>query len=141
MGKVILNDIRVYAFHGCMEEEERIGSDYIVNLEVETDMQKPAESDLLEDAVDYVLLNAIVKEEMSIRSRLLEHVAQRIIDRILEEFPKFGSGYWSLVQAEEWRTKLLKENPEDLMNERECDQLSLDASRWLADFRRNLKEL
>lgn len=88
MGKVILNDIRVYAFHGCMEEEERIGSDYIVNLEVETDMQKPAESDLLEDAVDYVLLNAIVKEEMSIRSRLLEHVAQRIIDRILEEFPK-----------------------------------------------------
>ena len=88
MGKVILNDIRVYAFHGCMEEEKRIGSDYIVNLEVETDMQKPAESDLLEDAVDYVLLNAIVKEEMSIRSRLLEHVAQRIIDRILEEFPK-----------------------------------------------------
>ena len=55
MGKVILNDIRVYAFHGCMEEEERIGSDYIVNLEVETDMQKPAESDLLEDAVDYVV--------------------------------------------------------------------------------------
>ena len=60
---------------------------------------------------------------------------------ILKEFPKFGGGYWSLVQAEEWRTKLLKENPEDLMNERECDQLSLDASRWLADFRRNLKEL
>ena len=33
MGKVILNDIRVYAFHGCMEEERRIGSDYIVNME------------------------------------------------------------------------------------------------------------
>ena len=87
MGKVILKDIRVYAFHGCMEEEELIGSDYIVNLEVETDMHQPAYSDLLEDAVDYVLLNTIVKEEMLIRSRLLEHIAQRIIDRILKQFP------------------------------------------------------
>ena len=87
MGKVILKDIRVYAFHGCMEEEELIGSDYIVNLEVETDMHQPAYSDFLEDAVDYVLLNAIVKEEMLIRSRLLEHIAQRIIDRILKQFP------------------------------------------------------
>ena len=87
MGKIILKDIKVYAFHGCMEEEELIGSDYIVNLEVETDMRQPSNSDLLEDAVDYVLLNAIVKEEMLIRSRLLEHIAQRIIDKILKQFP------------------------------------------------------
>ena len=87
MGKVILKDIRIYAFHGCMEEEELIGSDYIVNLEVETDMHHPANSDLLKDAVDYVQLNTIVKEEMLIRSRLLEHIAQRIIDRILKQFP------------------------------------------------------
>ena len=87
MGKIILKDIKVYAFHGCMEEEELIGSDYIVNLEVETDMHQPAYSDLLEDAVDYVQLNAIVKEEMLIRSRLLEHIAQRIIDKIFKQFP------------------------------------------------------
>ncbi len=88
MGQVLLNNIRIYAFHGCMDEEERIGGDYIVNLEVETDMVQPSKSDLLEDAVDYVSLNAIVKEEMSIRSKLLEHVAQRIMDRILKQFPK-----------------------------------------------------
>ena len=90
MGQVVLNNIRIYAFHGCMDEEERIGGDYIVNLEVETDMVQPSKSDLLEDAVDYVSLNAIVKEEMSIRSRLLEHVAQRIMDRILKQFPDVG---------------------------------------------------
>ena len=88
MGKVILSDIRIYAFHGCMEEEERIGSDYIVNLEVETDMIKASASDDLYDAVDYVSLNAIVKEEMSVRSKLLEHVGQRIIGRVLKQFPK-----------------------------------------------------
>ena len=86
MGKLILNEIRVYAFHGCMEEEKRIGSDYIVNLEVETDMINPAKSDDIGDAVDYVILNKIVKEEMSVSSKLLEHVAQRIIDRVLKQF-------------------------------------------------------
>lgn len=86
MGKLILNEIRVYAFHGCMEEEKRIGSNYIVNLEVETDMINPAKSDDISDAVDYVILNKIVKEEMSVRSKLLEHVAQRIINRVLKQF-------------------------------------------------------
>lgn len=88
MGKVILTDIRIYAFHGCMEEEERIGSDYIVNLEVEADMKKASATDALVDAIDYVNLNTIVKEEMSVRSELLEHVGQRIIDRILKQFPE-----------------------------------------------------
>jgi dihydroneopterin aldolase len=71
-----------------MEEEERIGSDYIVNLEVEADMKKASATDALVDAVDYVNLNTIVKEEMSVRSKLLEHVGQRIIDRILKQFPE-----------------------------------------------------
>ncbi|MGA0373799.1 MAG: dihydroneopterin aldolase [Flavobacteriaceae bacterium] len=91
MGKIILKEIRVYAFHGCMEEEKKIGSDYIINLEVETDMINPTESDDIADAVDYVILNKIVKEEMSVRSKLLEHVAQRIIDRVLKQFSEVES--------------------------------------------------
>ena len=88
MGSVILNDIRIYAFHGCMEEEARIGSDYIVNLVVDTNMEEASRSDELEDAVDYVNLLAIVKKEMSIRSKLLEHIAQRIIDEIMKGYTK-----------------------------------------------------
>jgi dihydroneopterin aldolase len=50
-------------------------------------MRKSAESDDLHDTVDYVHLNKIVVEEMSIRSKLLEHVAHRIIKRIFDEIP------------------------------------------------------
>ena len=88
MGSVILNDIRIYAFHGCMEEEARIGSDYIVNLEVETNMEEASRSDDLDDAVDYVKLLYIVKNEMLIRSKLLEHVVQRIVHQIMKDFAK-----------------------------------------------------
>ena len=87
MGTIKLQNIRVYTNHGCLVEEEKIGSDYIVNLEIKTDLRKSSETDDLNDTVDYVQLNDIVTSEMSIRSKLLEHVAHRIIKRIFDEIP------------------------------------------------------
>ena len=87
MGTIKLKNIRTFSFHGCLEEEGKIGSDYRVDLEVKTDLRKSALSDHLKDTVDYVLLNKIVEEEMAIRSHLLEHVANRIITRIFKEIP------------------------------------------------------
>lgn len=87
MGTIKLQNIRTFSFHGCLEEEGKIGSDYRVDLEVKTDLRKAAASDSLKDTVDYVLLNRIVVEEMDIRSHLLEHVGQRIITRIFKEIP------------------------------------------------------
>ena len=88
MGIIKLKNIRTYSYHGCLIEEGKIGSDYIVNLEVKTDLRKSSISDDLKDTVDYVLLNSIVVEEMSIRSDLLEHVAHRIINRVFNEIPE-----------------------------------------------------
>lgn len=87
MGTIKLQNIRTFSFHGCLEEEARIGSDYRVDLEIKTDLRKSSVSDELKDTVDYVLLNTIVIEEMAIRSKLLEHVAQRIVSRIFKEIP------------------------------------------------------
>ena len=85
MGKIYLKNINLYAFHGCMDEEEKIGSDYVVNVVVDTDLGQSSNSDDLKDTVDYVSLHRIVKEEMFIRAMLLESVADRIIKRILKE--------------------------------------------------------
>ena len=87
-----LDNIRLYAFHGCMKEEGVIGSDYRVDLEVNADLKKAAVSDRLSDTVDYVHLHAIIREEMGIRSKLLESVAARILDRIFVEVPAVASG-------------------------------------------------
>ena len=85
MHSIHLKNIRVFTNHGCLSEEEKIGSDYVVNLLIEVDLSKASKSDQLSDTVDYVHLNTIVVEEMQIRSKLLEHVSQRIINRVLEE--------------------------------------------------------
>ncbi|WP_347373609.1 dihydroneopterin aldolase [Aequorivita sp. Q41] len=85
MGTIQLKNIKIYAFHGCLVEEGQIGSDYLVNLAVKADLKKASTTDELEDTVDYVLLQKIVQEEMAIRAKLLEHVARRIINSILEK--------------------------------------------------------
>ncbi|RTZ09168.1 dihydroneopterin aldolase [Flavobacterium sp. GSP6] len=90
MGIIKLKNIRTYSYHGCLIEEGKIGSDYIVNLEVKTDLRKSSVTDDLKDTVDYVLLNHIVVEEMAIRSDLLEHVAHRILTRIFEKIPEIS---------------------------------------------------
>ena len=87
MGTIKLQNIRTFSFHGCLEEEGKIGSDYRVDLEIKTDLRKSSLSDDIKDTVDYVLLNQIVVNEMDIRSKLLEHVANRIIVRIFKEIP------------------------------------------------------
>ena len=85
MGKVRLQNIRLYAYHGCLEEEAKIGSDYRIDLEVTADLSTSSQSDQLNDTADYVHLTAIIKEEMAQRSKLLEHVAERINNRVFKE--------------------------------------------------------
>jgi len=87
MGTIKVNSIKLYAYHGCLDEEAKIGSEYIVDVTVKAALKKSSKTDALEDTVDYVHLNLIVKEEMAIRSKLLEEVAQRILDRFFKELP------------------------------------------------------
>lgn len=85
MGIIKVENIRVFAYHGCLKEETKIGSDYRVDLKVSAILQTSAKTDRLSDTVDYVFLNKVVREEMNIASHLLETVAKRILNRILKE--------------------------------------------------------
>jgi len=88
---ISLHDIRVYAYHGCLEQEAQIGSWYRVDLTVWADLGASIKSDRLADTIDYVRLNQIVKDQMAIRSKLLEHVAGRILQAIKADFQKVTS--------------------------------------------------
>ena len=82
---VKVENLKIYAFHGCMEEEKVIGSDYIVNIEADCFVGKDAFNDVISGTVDYVDLARIAKMEMLTRSKLLEAVVKRIINRSFEE--------------------------------------------------------
>ena|SRR5690554_5601591 len=86
MHKILLEDLVFYAHHGVYDEETIIGGKFEVNLSVETDFSLAAEKDQIEGTVNYVELYKLVKEEIQIPSKLIEHVAGRIINRIKREF-------------------------------------------------------
>ena len=87
MDKIYLKNIKIYAYHGCMEEEKKIGCDYLVNLVVCADLGLSCKTDELNDTVDYVALLDIVKNQMKMRANLLENVADRVVNKIISKFP------------------------------------------------------
>ena len=87
MQRLILEDIHCFAYHGCMKEETKIGGNFTVSVAMQLDLQKSMESDNLKDTADYVLIHRIVREEMAIPAKLIEHVAGRILKRLRKEIP------------------------------------------------------
>ena len=85
MGLIQIEGMEFYSFHGHYKEERIVGNKFLVDLTIETDMQKPAESDNLKDAVNYQHAYQIVKQEMEKKSHLLEHIAGRILAALYSE--------------------------------------------------------
>ena len=90
MGKIKLKNIKIYAYHGCLSEENLIGGEYLVNLSVFSNLKKSSLSDELKDTIDYVSLLDIVKKEMLSPSKLLENVVKRVVDKIFLVFTKIN---------------------------------------------------
>ncbi len=85
MGLIQLEGMEFYSFHGHFKEEQIVGNRFTVDLTIETDMEKPAGSDNLRDAVNYQRVYEVVKIQMDQKSHLLEHIAGRILEAIYSE--------------------------------------------------------
>lgn len=82
-----MEGMKFYAFHGVMPQENVVGSYFYIDLKLKTDFTRAAATDELEGTVSYADIYTIVKEEMETPSKLLEHVCQRIAQRIFTDFP------------------------------------------------------
>ena len=83
----MLNGMQFYAFHGCFDEEQRIGTHFQVDVSFRTDTSVAQRTDNISDTVSYLDVYQRVKREMQSPSHLLEHVADRIGEALLAEFP------------------------------------------------------
>ena len=91
IGVIELEGMEFKAYHGCLEQEKVRGNSFTVDFRGEMDLYNAAESDNLNDTVNYGEIYEIVAEEMSIPSELLENVAGRIVKAIESRFPQFVS--------------------------------------------------
>lgn len=100
-GFIVLKEARFRANHGVLPQEKEIGGSFVANLKIGYDMSAAAKSDNIEDAIDYSALYEILEREIHTNSRLLENLAARIANSLLEKFSKITS-----IDLE-----ILKENP------------------------------
>lgn len=101
MGKVLLEEMQFFAYHGHYPEEKVVGNKFIVNLSFNYNSKEAEVSDNLEDAVNYQVAYKVIAREMKKSSHLLEHVGRRILDCLERE----------LEGAEDFVLKISKMNP------------------------------
>lgn len=124
-----VNGIKLYGFHGCLAEEGKVGGHYIVDVSVTTNFSEAAQEDDLDKTIDYVVINKIVKEEMGIRSKLIEHVGKRIVDNVKRTVKNIHS----------LRVKITKLTPPingDVDNVAIIIEENIDTIRSIAGFKR-----
>ena len=85
MGKIHLEQMEFYAFHGHYKEEQIVGNKFLLDVIIETDITMPANTDDLTDAVNYQAAYKLIQREMAIKSKLLENIAKRILDALYDE--------------------------------------------------------
>lgn len=98
---ILLENVRLYAYHGVGEQERIVGNHYLINLKIKINVIDAVRSDSLEDTISYADVFEMVKKEMAIPSKLLEHVAGRIISALRKTYPAI----------ENIELKLSKNNP------------------------------
>ncbi len=101
MGAIQIEGMQFYAFHGHYEVEQIVGNDFRVDIKINTDCEKSAKTDNLDDALNYQAVYEIIQKEMTVKSRLLENLARRILDALYFEFP----------QIQKIKLKISKLNP------------------------------
>ena len=84
---ILLENLRFYAYHGVASQETIVGNEYTISLRLKTDITHAMDSDEVTDTVNYAEIYQSVKSEMEIPSKLLEHVAGRIIRCLFKNFP------------------------------------------------------
>ena len=88
---ISLNGMRFYAHHGCFEAERVVGTQFRVNLSFDADTSRAQQSDDIADTISYLDVYQAVKTQMQQPSNLLEHVAQRIITALAQQFPTISN--------------------------------------------------
>lgn len=78
------------AHHGYYLEEQKIGGQYIVDVEMEYDIRPAGEHDDLRETINYEVIYELCKSEMARSRKLIETVALELTNLIRARFPGVG---------------------------------------------------
>ena len=89
MDKIIIDSLKIFAYHGVNPEETLMGQWFVLDIEAWADLTDACATDELDDTVSYAAIIKTVKRTMTQKNcKLLEHAAQLTADAIFNEHDK-----------------------------------------------------
>jgi dihydroneopterin aldolase len=89
MDCIYLTGIRAYGYTGYLKEEQVLGQWFEVDVKLWLDLSISAESDAIEDTIDYRSIISLVQEKVKTsKFALVERLAGSIADSILDSASK-----------------------------------------------------
>ena len=85
---IFLTGMRFYAYHGCFEEEQKVGTHFVVDVTLTYDAEAAITGDDVEQSVNYQLVYKTIRKVMGKPQHLIETVADHIIHEIKCDFPQ-----------------------------------------------------
>lgn len=89
---IALEHLRIYAYHGVMEQERTVGNEFIADLSLDIDATEGMRRDQLDGTISYADIYAVIAAQMQTPSRTLEYAAIRIAEALQSDFPQIKSG-------------------------------------------------
>ena len=86
MGKISLEGLEFFAYHGFSQEEQKVGNRYGIDITIDVDFAKAAQQDKIDATVDYHALYKVISKEMAEPTKLLENIAERIVTAVFHNF-------------------------------------------------------
>lgn len=101
MDKIIIKDLKLYAYHGVNPEEKIEGQNFVFDIECSADLSAPCETDDVNDTVSYAHIIKLVRKVFTAEKYdLLEKAAQVVADAIFENFDKIEKVIVTLKKPE-----------------------------------------
>ena len=83
--------MRFHACHGVLPQERIVGNDYEVTVVMTVDISRAMETDDVADTLNYAEAYEVIRNQMTIPSQLLEHVAGRIVKALFQRFENLNA--------------------------------------------------
>ena len=120
--KIILSNMKFYAYHGVYTEEQEKGQNFYIDVEMFTDTKKAGLSDNLEDTINYGEVYGIIKDintkdKFQLIEKLADYISKEILSRFIEiekiivrvrkpDAPINGDFDWAGIEVERDRNDL-----------------------------------
>lgn len=87
MQEIFIQGMEFYAYHGCFEEEQKIGTHFKIDIRFQLDFSKTAKTDDLNYTLNYLLVYQSIKKIVDQSVKTLEHLGYQILEHLFQEYP------------------------------------------------------